>query len=128
MLSEKSSESKKYIRGFLLCVVFLEVFLLNRFFIQLSDWFDLEAKIDNYNMIAQISALLLGILTFIYALRHKLITPFLSEVVVELEKVVWANKSDTVKLTFGIMLGLIITSILLGLVDFGIGKLLGLLY
>lgn len=128
MLSEKSSESKKYVRGFLLLTVFLEVYLLNRFFVQLSDWFDLEAKVENYNLICQIVSLVCGIGTFIYALRDKFITSYLSEVISELEKVVWANRSETLKLTFGIMLGLVVTSILLGLVDFGIGKLLGLLY
>jgi preprotein translocase subunit SecE len=123
-----SSNSQKWIRGTLLVATVIVVYVLNSFFAQLGEWFDIEAKIPNFEWIYQSAAIFIGIGMFVYLVTSKAVNIYLEEVYSELTKVVWAKRDETTKLTLGILVGVIITSIVLGFVDFSIGKIFGLLY
>jgi len=52
------------------------------------------------------------------------VTQFLREVKVELKKVVWPTRKDTVASTSVVLILVIIIAIFLGLVDFGLSKII----
>lgn len=102
--------------------------ILIRLFYQISEWTDLEARVNNFRMIAQIVSIALGVLAFMIVLKHKRAYQYLSEVYGELTKVLWSDKDSTLRLTLSIVIGVTISAIFLGLIDFGIQKILELLY
>ena len=55
------------------------------------------------------------------------VTQFLREVRVELKKVVWPTRKDTVASTSVVVILVIIIAIFLGLVDFGLSKIIKLI-
>ena len=55
------------------------------------------------------------------------IIQFLREVRVELSKVVWPSRREALKLTGVVILFSLIVAVYLGLVDFGLNRLLGFL-
>lgn len=98
------------------------------FFNQLGEWFELEAKIPRFNIFAQGLGVVLAAIFFIAVQKIPASSKFLSETFHELSKVIWPDRQETVRQTIGIMIGLAILGIVLGLIDVGIGKLLGLLH
>ncbi|MBF0316180.1 MAG: preprotein translocase subunit SecE [Oligoflexia bacterium] len=119
---------RKWINGLLAIASVVVAYVLSAFFLQIGLWMDLEAKMNFYRGGAQAAAVVLGLVFFIAMFRSKQVQQYLSEVYYELTRVVWATKEDTVKLTIGILIGVLITSVVLGFVDFVVNKLLGLLY
>ena len=55
------------------------------------------------------------------------VTQFLREVKVELKKVVWPTRKDTVASTSVVLILVIIIAIFLGLVDFGLSKIINVI-
>ena len=81
-----------------------------------------------FSLVAQITGIVLGVVSFSLILRSKKAYRYLSEVYGELTKVVWPDKDSTLKLTVSIVIGVGIVAIFLGLMDLAIGKLFELLY
>lgn len=119
---------RKWINGIMAAGSVLVAYILATFLKQMGEWFDLEAKVRYYGGFSQAAAILGGLLFFVYLFRNQNVQQYLDEVFTELTKVVWANRDDTFKLTIGIIIGVFLTSVVLGVVDFVVNKLLGLLY
>lgn len=132
MLSNESAtvvgDGRKWINALLVLGAALVAFVVVRFLGQMTEWFDLESKIPYVNGVGQGIGIFVGILSFIVSIRSKMIMTFLDEVYSELEKVLWADRDETTRLTFVIIIAVGITSVFLGLLDFIIGKGLNLLY
>ncbi|MBF0359680.1 MAG: preprotein translocase subunit SecE [Oligoflexia bacterium] len=124
----KPNEGKKWINGILALAGVLSAYIIFAFLRQMGEWFDLEAKIGSFNGIAQVVSILLGLVSFILLFKSEQVQQHLNEVYAELTKVTWATKDDTMKLTIGILVGIFITSAVLGVVDYLINKLFGLIY
>ena len=124
----RETDSKKWINALLAVGALVFVNIVIRLLYQISEWTDMEAKIDNFRLLAQIFGLVMGLVAFVVVLKNQRAYQYLSEVYAELIKVVWPDKDSTIKLTVVIVIGVAIAAIFLGLIDFGIGKLLGLLY
>ena len=52
------------------------------------------------------------------------VVPFLPEVQIELKKVVWPTRKDTIASTTVVLILVIIIAIFLGLVDFGLSRII----
>jgi preprotein translocase subunit SecE len=124
----KEDDSKKWIQTLLVIVSGVFAYVMFAFIGQLTEWFDLEAKVKGIHAIAQIVALLSGGILFYVVATNTSTKEYLDEVYRELVKVTWPDYEGTLKLTFGVVIGIIITGIILGIVDFCIGKLMRLLY
>ncbi|MEI8345900.1 MAG: preprotein translocase subunit SecE [Pseudomonadota bacterium] len=124
----KSEDKGKWINAFVMLTCILVGFICIRFFYQLGEWFDLEAKLRNFIVWAQMAGVLVGIGTFLYIRNKKEALVHLDEVYAELVKVIWPDKDSTIKVTVGILIGVSIVAAFLILVDFIVSHLLDLLY
>lgn len=124
----KKEDSKKWINSFVAIISIIAGFLAIRLTLQLSEWFDLEAKINNFIIISQGIGVVVGLSVFIGIFKSKNTSALLSEVYDELVKVVWPDKDTIFKVTVGIVISLaIVSSIFVG-VDYMFRALLDLFY
>jgi preprotein translocase subunit SecE len=124
----KSEDSRKWITALVVIAAALAGFVVYKFVGQLGDWFDLEARISNFNVVAQGLGFVTGLGTFIYILKNNETSSYLQEVYNELVKVVWPSKDATVKMTVGIAIALVVVAGIFTAVDFIFKKILELVY
>jgi len=124
----RTEDSKKWINAFVVLSSILVGFLFIKFFDQVGNWFDLEAKVGHYTLVSQGLGIVLGVTTFIFTIKSKAAFSYLEEVFGELTKVVWPNKDEVTKSTFGLIIGLVIISGIFVFFDFIFKKLLDLFY
>jgi preprotein translocase subunit SecE len=124
----KQEDGRKWLNTFLIIVSIILGYIFYSLINKASGFWDLEAKIPYINSLAQVLGVFCGLLSFVLTSRNKVIMTYLTEVYDELVRVVWPTRDETVKLTIGILIGIIILSILLGTVDFVVSKLMRLLY
>lgn len=123
-----AKDGNKVINAFVAIVSIIFGYLLVRFFYQLGEWFDLEAKLNHFNGIAQATAAVIGLLTFILVKKNSAASQHMSEVYGELTKVVWPSKDQIIKVTVAIVIGVLITSLFFVLIDWLTREFLTLLY
>lgn len=124
----KSEDCKKWISAFLAIVSVVVCYVTIRFFYQMGEWFDLEAKINHYLLVVQGVGVVAGVLTFFFVFRNKKAFSHMQEVYGELVKVVWADRDSIFKITLGLVVALSILSGIFVLIDFSFRKLLELIY
>lgn len=118
---------KKWIQASVAVTCIILGYVINSFFAQLSEWFELEAKIKNFTYLAQGLSVLIGFAVFVYIMKNEKTSTFLDEVYHEAIKVIWPDKNDTVKQTIVIMIGVTIVGFILGIFDIGASWLLSLI-
>jgi len=121
-------DSKRWINSFLAIISILVGMISISFFEQLGEWFDLEAKLQYFQVVTQVTGVVLGLVFFISCSTNKKASEHLSEVYGELVKVVWPDKDTVVKMTIGVVIGVTIISSIFVLTDFLFQKILDLLY
>ena len=124
----KIEDKQKWINAFMIIAAFFAGYIANSFVHQLSDWFDLEARIPGFKVLPYAAALLAGVGTFLILRFRKEVGQHLDEVYTELVKVIWPDRDSTFKVTIGIMIAVAIVSALLVLVDFLVNQVLNLIY
>jgi preprotein translocase subunit SecE len=112
-----SDNGKKWIQASVAILCMITGYVLMSFFETLGDWFELEAKISSFNAIIQILSVDIAAVVFFYIMKNKKTSTHLSEVYQEAVKVVWPDKSATVRHTIGIMIGVTIVGFILGVFD-----------
>jgi preprotein translocase SecE subunit len=118
---------KKWIQASVAVTCILLGYVVNSFFVQLSEWFELETKINNFAYVAQGVSVLVGFGVFVYIMKNQKTSTFLTEVYAEAIKVIWPDKTDTNKQTIIIMIGVTIVGFILGFFDIGASWLLSLI-
>lgn len=121
-------DGKKWINAFVAIISILAGFVTIRFAGQLSEWFDLEAKVSNFLALSQGLGILIGLVTFIGILKNKNASTHMQEVYSELVKVVWPDKDSVLKMTVGLVVAVSIISGIFVLIDFTFRKILELVY
>ncbi|SRR5690606_19780281 len=124
----KKEDGKKWINAFVAIISIISGFLTIRFVGQLSEWFDLEAKVNNFVLISQAVGVVVGLAMFIGIFKSKNASSHLSEVYDELVKVVWPDRDTVFKVTVGIVISLAIVSAIFVGVDYLFRALLDLFY
>ena len=124
----KIEDTSKWINAFMIIAAVFAGYIANSFLYQLSDWFDLEARIRHYRGFAQLGGLSVGVGTYLLLRYRKAVGQHLDEVYTELVKVIWPDRDSTFKVTIGIMIAVAIVSALLVLVDFIVNQVLNLIY
>jgi len=124
----KKEDSKKWINSFVAIISIIAGFLAIRFTLQMSEWFDLEAKVNNFIIISQGIGVVVGLSVFIGIFKSKNTSALLSDVYDELVKVVWPDKDTIFKVTVGIVISLSIVSAIFVGVDYMFRALLDLFY
>lgn len=124
----KKEDGKKWINAFVAIISIISGFLTIRFVGQLSEWFDLEAKVNNFVLISQAVGVVVGLAMFIGIFKSKNASSHLSEVYDELVKVVWPDRDTVFKVTVGIVISLAIVSAIFVGVDYMFRALLDLFY
>ncbi|MBH47055.1 MAG: preprotein translocase subunit SecE [Halobacteriovorax sp.] len=124
----KKEDSKKWINSFVAIISIISGFLAIRFTQQMSEWFDLEAKVNNFLLISQGIGVVVGLAVFIGIFKSRNASSHLSEVYDELVKVVWPDRDTIFKVTIGIVISLAIVSAIFVGVDYLFRALLDLFY
>lgn len=124
----KAEDNRKWISFFLVVVSAITAFVTIRFLDQLSEWFDLEAKIGNFEIVSQIVGIVFGVTTFFVILKNQNASKYMNEVYTELTKVVWSDREVALKLTFGIVIAVSILSMIFLGFDVGFQKILEMIY
>jgi len=124
----KSEDSKKWINFILVVCSILLGFVVIRFLGQAGEWFNLEAKIPHFVMVANAVGVTIGAGVFVFAIKNTSSLNFLNEVFNELVKVVWPDHDSVVKITIGIVIGVSILSAIFVSVDGLTRKLFSLIY
>ena len=124
----KSEDSKKWINALVAIFSAVVGYVVYKFSGQLAVWFDLEAKVSSYNVITQVVAAAAGIATFFVVISNKDSSSYLDEVYHELLKVVWPTKDQTIKITVGLLISLVIVSAIFVTIDLIFKKLLEFVY
>jgi preprotein translocase subunit SecE len=124
----KSEDSSKWINAFVAFCSVVTGFVVTRFADQLAVWFDLEAKIPNFAIVAQGIGFAVGFATFIYVLKYSKGYSYLSDVYNELLKAVWPSHDTTTKMTVGIGISLVIVASVFVSIDFIFKKILSFVY
>jgi len=127
MAALKKADSKKWINALVAIAAILLGYICISFFEQLNDWFALESKVASFEMIAQGLGITIGLVTFILITRNVKAKTYLDEVYGELVKVIWPENDSTIKLTVGIIIAVAISAVVLGIIDYLVRKLFGLL-
>ena len=123
----KSEDNKKWINAFVAICAAVTGFVAIRFFEQMGEWFDLEAKIPSFPIVVQVVGIIIGLIIFVVVTRHKSASEHLHDVYAELVKVTWPKKEDVMATTVGLVIALSIISGIFVLVDMGFRKLLELI-
>jgi preprotein translocase subunit SecE len=118
MSVSSQDNGKKWIQTSVAITCMIVGYVLISFFETLAEWFELEAKIPNYNATSQVLSVLIAIGVFIYIMKNPKTSSFLREVYQETLKVVWPDKNETARHTVGIMIGVTIIGFILGFFDF----------
>ncbi len=126
--STPPTEGKKWINTSVVIAAALIAFIMMSFIGQLSEWFELEAKIKYYHFFSQAVSVLIGLGFFIYIVKNPKTSSFLDETYSEVLKVVFPDRNGTVRQSIGIIIGLTIVGFLLGLIDFSISKILSFIH
>ncbi|MCY4643766.1 MAG: preprotein translocase subunit SecE [Bacteriovoracales bacterium] len=124
----RETDGKKWINALVAIASLILANILIKLLYQISEWTDLEAKVENFRLVAQVIGIFVGVLTFVIVLRSTRAYGYLREVYGELTKVIWPDKDSTLKLTAVIVVGVAIIAVFFGLIDFGIKEFLELLY
>ncbi|MFA6050687.1 MAG: preprotein translocase subunit SecE [Candidatus Paceibacterota bacterium] len=124
----KSEDSSKWINALVAIAAVLSGFIVSKFVDQLGIWFDLEAKVSNFPVLAQGLGVVTGIAVFVIVLKNSKSSTYLQEVYSELVKAVWPSKDATMKMTIGIAIALVIASAIFVFVDFVFKKILDFIY
>jgi preprotein translocase subunit SecE len=118
MSVSSQDNGKKWIQTSVAITCMIVGYVLISFFETLAEWFELEAKIPNYNASSQVLSVLIAIGVFVYIMKNPKTSSFLREVYQETLKVVWPDKNETARHTVGIMIGVTIIGFILGFFDF----------
>ena len=124
----KAEDSRKWVNTFLVLMAALTAFLVIKFLVFIGLRFELEAKVEYYELLTQVVGVVIGLMTFIICVRKRGVVKYLDEVFGELLKVVWPDKESSVKITIVVVIGVAIISALLVLADVLFNKLLSYLY
>ena len=128
MSQVKIDDGKKWINSFMAILAVIFGYLSVSFFDQLSEWFDLEAKIKSFALVKQLVGVFLGLGLFMLISSNKKAMNHMTEVYSELQKVIWPEKNTVLKLTIGIIIAVSIVSSIFVFLDFIFQKLLELTY
>jgi preprotein translocase subunit SecE len=109
--------SKKWIQASVAISCIILGYVVNSFLSQIGEWFEFEAKINNYIYLAQGFSVLTAFSVFVYIMKNQKTSTFLNDVYHEALKVIWPDRNDTVKQTIVIMIGVTIVGFVLGLID-----------
>jgi preprotein translocase subunit SecE len=124
----KSEDSSKWINALVAIAALLAGFIVTKFTDQLGSWFDLEAKISSFSILAQGLGVLSGILVFVMILKNSNTSSYLQDVYNELLKVAWPSKDTTMKMTMGLVVALVVVAGIFVFVDFIFKKILSFIY
>ncbi|MBL7664199.1 MAG: preprotein translocase subunit SecE [Bacteriovoracaceae bacterium] len=126
MTVASKQDAKKWIQASVAVACILLGYIILSFINTLGEWFDLEAKIGHFDWVSQGVAVGISFLTFLIVITKENSSNYLTEVFAEAFKVVWPDRSQTVRMTFGIMVGVAIAGLVFWVFDLTASFLLNL--
>jgi hypothetical protein len=94
------NDGKKWIQTSVAITCIILAYICQSFFETLGEWFDLEALLPNFDWIVRALSIIIGFTTFLVIVNRNQTATFLKEVYAESIKVVWPDKSQTVRMNF----------------------------
>jgi len=95
----------------------LLAYIVYQFLFWASALYDLEARVNNFDVVSSIASVALGAILFIFLAKHRKTNGYMQEVVLELSRVTWPTVNEAQKTTIVVMIMVVLAGIFLGLVD-----------
>lgn len=127
-MSVNQQDGKKWVQALIVGFSAAIAYISLAFIREVNGLWDLEAKIGHFSIVANVLAVLVGLITFVVIMKNKKSSTFLNDVWTEFRKVVFPEIDITWRHTFGIMVGVGIVGFLLWLIDISSGWTLAQLY
>ncbi len=118
MATKLSKNNSKWLNASVAITCIILCYILIRFFKQVGEWFELEAKLGSFGLATQILSVIISIGTFIYILKNERTSSFLKEGFNEVVKVIFPDKNETLSMTWKVMILVLICGFILGLFDY----------
>jgi preprotein translocase subunit SecE len=117
-IATRTREQKRWINTSIAFISIITGIVFIMLIDQLNTWFEIEALLPfNFKILSQGTGVLVGLSTFIAILKYPSSSTYVEEIFQEVIKVVWPEKNQTVRMTVGIIIGIVIVGCLLGLFD-----------
>jgi preprotein translocase SecE subunit len=115
---------QKWVNFSFIAAAVLVAFILDRAFGSVAAAWDLETRIRNIELYTRVGSLVFGLIAFLVMSKTQSVQRFTQEVVTELTKVTWPAGRETLGSTGIVIVMVLISSVVLGLLDFAWTKLL----
>lgn len=111
------SQRQKYVNLSFVAAAALLSFVVFELASTVAGAYDLEARVQDIDLIIRGVSVLLGLILFVGLWRNDSANQFMNEVVAELSRVTWPTSNDTFKATIVVMIMVLISGLFLGGMD-----------
>ena len=111
------TQNQKWVSVSFLSVAILVAYMLFAAVLKLSGIFDFEAKVHNFELIARLGSIAIGLAIFIGLYKWNSANQFMNEVVDELVQVTWPSRKETLSSTWVVIIFVIVMSGVLSIID-----------
>ena len=112
------NNNKKWVSLSVLAFAIIVAVLANMGMIRLAGMYDLEAKIKGLEWILRVTTFAIGAGIYALIYLNEKSNAYLNEVVVEVSKIAWPTKDETIKSTIVVVIFVIIAGVILGTFDY----------
>ena len=109
---------QKWVQLSYLAVSALLSFIVFSFAMKLAGVYDIESKVRNFEIIARLSAVGIGLILFWVLYRHAKTNEFMGEVATELARVTWPTPKETASATLITIVMVLVSGMILGFLDY----------
>lgn len=111
------SQRQKWVNLIFASCAGLVAYVLFELSFKLVGIYDLEARVQDIDLIIRIASVVIGAGLFFGLYRHDTANQFTNEVVAELSRVTWPTSGDTYKATIAVLIMVLISGAFLGGMD-----------
>lgn len=111
------NQRQKFVYGSFIAAAALLYYIVFELASLIAGIYDLEARVQNADLILRGSSILLGFILFVGLWRSDRANQFMNEVVVELSRVTWPTSKDSLRATVVVMIMVLISGLFLGGMD-----------
>ncbi len=122
------NQNQKWVNLSYAAASFLLGFIISSFLMKVAGAYDLETKIKNVELVIRLSAIVAGVILFVFLYRNDQVNQFMNEVVIELSRVTWPTQKETSSATVVVIIMVLISGMVLGLLDYTWTMLLKLVF
>lgn len=116
-MESQSADRRKWVNLSYVSVSVLISYILFSLLTKLAGVYDLEARVQNVDLVIRGLSAGVGLVLFFVLFRHSRVNVFMDEVVLELSRVTWPLQKETTRATIVVLVMVLISGVALGGMD-----------